>query len=172
MQKDHACVGGDVASSGEATDASINLVRGKGLGLSYLRWLLIQARLPMADRLLRHGSQASVSTLCTLCRTRPESHLHMAAKCSYVKTVWQTTAPWFQIPPFTPRSLHKWWLLVLQQGVTDRANHMQVIIYTLWNIWKERCRRVFQNVAVPADLLAHSIKQDIMAYRQANRTIE
>jgi hypothetical protein len=47
-----------------------------------------------------------------------------------------------------------------------------VIIYTLWNIWKERCRRIFQNVAVPADLLAHSIKQDIMAYRQANRAIE
>jgi hypothetical protein len=62
--------------------------------------------------------------------------------------------------------------LVLQQGVTDRANHMQVIIYTLWNISKERCRRVFQNVVVPADLLAHSIKQDIMAYRQANRAIE
>jgi hypothetical protein len=29
LQKDHACVGGDVARSGEATDASINLVRAK-----------------------------------------------------------------------------------------------------------------------------------------------
>jgi mannosylglycoprotein endo-beta-mannosidase len=140
----------------------------------FFTWLLIQARLPTADRLLRHCRQASASTLCTLCRTRHESHLHMAAKCSYVKTVWQTIAPSFQIqiPPFNPRSLRKWWLLVLQQGVTDRANHMQVIIYTLWNIWKERCRRVFQNVAVPADRLAHSIKQDIMAYRQANQAIE
>jgi hypothetical protein len=49
---------------------------------------------------------------------------------------------------------------------------LQVIIYTVWNVWKERCRRIFQNIATNADQLAGLSKQDVLAYRAANRTIE
>jgi hypothetical protein len=54
-------------------------------------WLLLQARLPMADRIANHGGHAN--SVCTLCRTNAETHLHMVAQCSYTKAVWQKNCP-------------------------------------------------------------------------------
>jgi hypothetical protein len=100
--------------------------------------------------------------------------LHMVAQCSYTKAVWQKNCPWIQHPTAdsAPRTLRRWWRSVLRQSATDRDKHLQVIIYTVWNVWKERCRRIFQNIATHADHLAGLSKQDVLAYRAANRTIE
>jgi hypothetical protein len=135
-------------------------------------WLLLQARLPTADRIANHGGHAN--SVCTLCRTNAETHLHMVAKCSYTKAVWQKIALEFNIqPPIQQsRTLRRWWRSVLRQSAADRDKHLQVIIYTVWNVWKERCRRIFQNIATNADQLAGLSKQDVLAYRAANRTIE
>jgi hypothetical protein len=76
-------------------------------------------------------------------------------------------------PPIQhPRTLRRWWRSVLQQSAADRDKHLQVIIYTVWNVWKEQCRGIFQNIATNADHLAGLSKQDVLAYRATNRTIE
>jgi hypothetical protein len=54
-------------------------------------WLLSQARLPTADRIANYGGHAN--SVCTLYRTNAETHLHMVAKCSYTKAVWQKNCP-------------------------------------------------------------------------------
>lgn len=57
---------------------------------------------------------------------------------------------------------------MLKTGTAPKAEHIQVMIYTAWNLWKERCRRVFDNKALsPTDLTA-IISQDIALYRQAH----
>jgi hypothetical protein len=72
-------------------------------------------------------------------------------------------------PPIQhPRTLRRWWRSVLRHSAADKDKHMQVIIYKVWNIWKERCRGVFQNIAINVDQLAGLIKQDAPAYRAAN----
>jgi hypothetical protein len=66
----------------------------------------------------------------------------MVIKCSYAKAVWHRIAIWFsiQVPPLAARTVRAWWRSLLRQGADDRTNHRQVIVYTIWNIWKERCR--------------------------------
>jgi mannosylglycoprotein endo-beta-mannosidase len=138
----------------------------------FFSWLLLQSKLPTSDRILRFNGQAN--PICTLCRTTPEKHLHMVAKCAYTKAVWQLVAACLniQVPSSGGPTIRAWWRSILRQGATDRDNHTQVIIYTLWNIWKERCRRVFQNVGMLEEQLVVCIKNDILAYRQANRLVE
>jgi hypothetical protein len=57
-----------------------------------------------------------------------------------------------------------WWHSLLQQGANDRQSHLQVIIYTIWNVWKERCHKVFQNITISPEQLAGIIWQDVIAY--------
>jgi hypothetical protein len=61
---------------------------------------------------------------------------------------------------------------MLRQGANERQSHLQAIIYTIWNVWKERCRRVFQNIAISPEKLVGIIRKDIFAYREANRMVQ
>jgi hypothetical protein len=73
----------------------------------------------------------------------------MIAKCDYSKAVWQQMAMdgQFQLPQF--QNVHRvlsWWELMKKASCNQpqaREKHMQLIIYMAWNIWKERCRRIF-----------------------------
>jgi hypothetical protein len=59
-----------------------------------------------------------------------------------------------------------------ETGAANKAQQLQVVIYTTWNIWKERCRRVFPGTGITFDQLAGIIKHDILAYRVANTSME
>jgi hypothetical protein len=55
-------------------------------------WLILQNRMWTADRIVKHGGDAN--SICVLCRTHPETALHMLATCSYSKQVWQGLSAW------------------------------------------------------------------------------
>jgi hypothetical protein len=44
------------------------------------------------------------------------------------------------------------------------ANMSQRVIYTAWNIWNERCRRVFENKATTPTQLINIIKDDVQQW--------
>ena len=52
----------------------------------FFLWLFLQHKLLTADRIIKRGGQAN--PLCQLCRTRNENASHLAANCSYSKSVW------------------------------------------------------------------------------------
>lgn len=56
-------------------------------------------------------------------------------------------------------------------GGSSRELHLQVLIYTAWNLWEERYRRVFDNKTLNSGQLLDIIKQDIIAYRVANSNV-
>jgi len=53
---------------------------------------------------------------------------------------------------------------------TTTTNRAQVIIYAVWNLWKERCRRVFDNKTQTPTQVASLIQQDIMLYALAHES--
>jgi hypothetical protein len=45
----------------------------------------------------------------------------------------------------------------------DQKRAQIVAVYTAWNLWKERCRRVFDNKTTDVQRLLESIQDDIHA---------
>jgi hypothetical protein len=53
------------------------------------------------------------------------------------------------------------------QDKKDKGRRLQKLVYTVWNIWKERCRRVFGNRAMIANQLTDVIKEDVQLWNRA-----
>jgi hypothetical protein len=136
-------------------------------------WLIMQNKLWTADRLIKHGGQAN--TICQLCRSQQESALHLLAQCSYSQLVWSGLSAWLgaslQPPPTSSyRRLRSWWNAMIQaggQGPLHRQERVQKLIYTAWNLWKERCRRAFDNKVTDASNLQSLIRSDVLQWRLA-----
>jgi hypothetical protein len=137
-------------------------------------WLLLQNKLWAADRLSKYRRDADI--ICQLCRTQPESVLHMITQCSYSRSVWMALASWMgtdlKDPPATNyRRFQSWWRTMISsgtQGTDEVHSRLQKLICTVWNLWKERCRRVFDNRAVePAVLATNAIQSDVQQWRLA-----
>jgi hypothetical protein len=122
-------------------------------------WLMLQDRLPTADRIIRRGGQTN--HICQLCHIREESILHMIATCSFSKSVWTKIAMDYSLQPLQDpghMTLRSWWQSWVDRGRAESNKHLQVLIYTVWNLWKERCRRVFDNKAMSQVQLTAIIK--------------
>jgi hypothetical protein len=95
-------------------------------------WLLLQIKLPTADRVLKYNGEAN--PICTLCRTNAEKHLHMVAKCSYTQAVWQLIASWFNIQAPSPsaRTTSGWWKSLLRQGAAffDKGDFIKLMVFS------------------------------------------
>ena len=68
-------------------------------------------------------------------------------------------------------SLVDWWestLLLIPKEKRRDFNGM--VIYTMWNLWKERNRRIFDNKSSTAIQVAERTKEDIEQYRRAFAT--
>jgi hypothetical protein len=89
--------------------------------------------------------------------------------CTYSQSVWRALGNWIGVNIGAPPSLDfdrlkAWWRSSLQEGNPDKAEttaRLQKMIYACWNIWKERCRRLYDNKALPASALQQAIKFDV-----------
>jgi hypothetical protein len=96
----------------------------------------------------------------------------MMVLCLYSKMVWRGLQNWIGTTLHTPptnnyRKLKTWW-----NNMMDTQDRAQKVIYTTWNIWKERCRRVFDNKAMTESQLQNVIKNDVDQWRIAWRHID
>jgi hypothetical protein len=95
--------------------------------------------------------------------------MHMLAECSYAKSIWRALQSWIgvdlqQPPGNNYRRFQTWWNSMVQtqvHGKQEKERRMQKVVYTVWNIWKERCRRVFDNRKMQANHLLAVIKDDV-----------
>jgi hypothetical protein len=131
-------------------------------------WLILQNKLWTTYTVVKHDGQAN--QICQLCRTKKESALHMLAQCSYSKSVWSGLAQWIgtQLQPSPTRSYRHfktWWHSMMRAGQQQQdVNRAQRVIYTSWNIWKERCKRVFENKVTTPTQLINIIKDDVQQW--------
>ncbi|XBJ25809.1 hypothetical protein VPH35_003377 [Triticum aestivum] len=71
------------------------------------------------------------------------------------------------------QTVGEWWERLCSAGGSKEQNrlNMTVAAYTVWNLWKERNQRVFENKELTATALAGLIKDDIKCFGEATRGI-
>ncbi|WVZ92280.1 hypothetical protein U9M48_038358 [Paspalum notatum var. saurae] len=138
----------------------------------FFMWLLLQQKILTSDKILRRGGQAN--PICQLCRTEQESALHMVANCSFAKLICSQVAqrmnlllPVLQQPA---TRIKQWWLQMIgREPDADKARYReQAVIYLVWNLWKERCRRLFDNKALNIAELAALVEQNVISFNLAH----
>ena len=135
----------------------------------FFAWLLVQGKLQTADNLLLKGIQCN--TICCLCDQELESASHLCLHCCFAQQVWFLVCSWSQelISLPTPNvTVQDWWNMSLQAAnAADKGRVAALLIYTAWNIWNERNRRIFQGVSQQPQGVLGMIKQEMTIRQQA-----
>ena len=111
---------------------------------------------------------------CVLCNGPLETGLHLCLCCPFAKAVWDQILSWEnftqlqQQPQIDPIHIRVWWEEAASKVPKSEYRRLNgVIIYTFWNIWKERNRRIFNNVVATVTQVVARIKEDIEQRKRA-----
>lgn len=126
-------------------------------------WLLVQSKVLTADKLLARNWPCN--PLCSLCDQVQETAQHSALHCVFAKEVWLLVANWTNGLVQVPKDgihIEDWWNSELS-GLPKqmKRNKAAAIIYTVWNVWKERNRRVFESASLSPARVFSVIKEDM-----------
>lgn len=128
----------------------------------FFTWLLIQNRLPTADRLRDRGSQHDDK--CSLCDQIIESTAHLFCQCPFTAEVWYklgASIPTYHVTITSFNSIDRWW-----QHLADGPKQTAVTgAYFAWHIWNERNRCIFTNMASCADSVVGGLINDLQLIR-------
>lgn len=133
-------------------------------------WLALQDRAPTTDNLSRKSWPCNET--CSLCDQEPETIQHIMVHCAFAKQVWHEVCLWQHmdiiLPHHTDMDLITWWDHQLSNEATSRLRKTaSIIIYTWWNLWKERNRRIFQQQAKQPRQVLTMIKEEMKLRQQA-----
>ena len=111
-------------------------------------WLVLHGKILTADMLAIRGWPHDPT--CPLCLGAPETATHLCKDCPFAIAVWSHVQAWtgeaptnmMTIPP--PMGVSDWWdRLICPLSKDERRRRSGHFLYTIWNIWKERNRRIF-----------------------------
>ena len=135
-------------------------------------WILVQDKILTAQNLQRRGWPHQQQ--CVLCNGPLETGLHLCLCCPFAKAVWDQILLWEnftqlqQQPQVDPTHIRSWWEEAARKVPRSKRRRLNgVVIYTFWNIWKERNRRIFDNKIETAPQVAARIKKDIEQRKRA-----
>ena len=113
-------------------------------------WILIQNKQLTADNLTVRSWPHLTS--CPLCNGPPETGHHLCLLCPFAQMVWLQVSTWEnlvisqQALPTDFDNIKDWWEAAAHSfHQSQRRKFNGMAIYIMWNLWKERNRRVFQN---------------------------
>ena len=109
----------------------------------FFGWLLVQSKILTADKLeARHWP---CDPICALCDQEHETAAHLWLHCPFGKQVWLLVSNWtagsVAVPDDPSDDVQTWWdrsLSSLKQ--VQKRTVAALILYTTWNLWKERNR--------------------------------
>ena len=128
----------------------------------FFLWLWLRQRILTDDQLQLRGIDHRDH--CSLCDQEPETAAHMVLDCPYARSVWYLLAQWTNCPrlailPQQYMTPSEWWE---DMTASMSKDELMVTIYGVWHIWKERCRRIFQNTFITEMQLLDLIRDDLM----------
>lgn len=128
----------------------------------FFMWLWLRGRILTNDNLATRGIPQS--EMCNLCDQQDETPLHLILRCPFARAVWFLVAADLNFPAFVTAaqqagSITSWWEdFACSLGKRKKT----AAIYTAWNIWKERNRRVFDQKVLQESAILQLIRQDIL----------
>ena len=135
-------------------------------------WILLQDKLLTANNLATRGWPHQPN--CSLCNGLLETGPHLCLHCPFARAVWHQILVWeglslvAQADPTHFSSIKDWWEATSSPLPKNQKRDFNgLMIYTLWNIWKERNRRIFENSALTPIQLALKIKEDVCTFKRA-----
>jgi hypothetical protein len=114
-------------------------------------WLALHGKILTADRLAIRGWPHDPT--CQLCLRAPEDASHLCKDCPFTSQVWNLVHTWSLdacpqvVTPYAHATLNDWWDAMLAEAdkKTKRSRSGR-LLYVIWNVWKERNRRIFQGI--------------------------
>ncbi|CAM0901775.1 unnamed protein product [Alopecurus aequalis] len=134
-------------------------------------WLLLQGRVWTKDRLERRG--LTTQSRCPLCDQTTESAPHLSLLCPFAREVWhETRSTHRELAEMTSAatSFDVWWTRV--QGYNkckEERTWASMVAYVLWNIWKERNRRIFEGKAATPAVVAGFAREEFSLFILASK---
>jgi len=138
--------------------------------IDFFGWLLVQSKILTADNLMaRHWP---CNTVCALCDQEPETGAHLCLYCSFAKQVWLLVSNWtlgiIQVPADQDEGLEDWWTRSLEMlPLVQQRSVAAIQLYTTWNIWKERNRRIFDQKSLQPPQVFQLIREEVNLRRVA-----
>jgi len=135
----------------------------------FFTWMLVQGKIQTADNLIMKGIQCD--PICSLCHQDSETASHLCLHCSFAQQVWSLVRIWTDglvLVPAHGVNVQEWWNSALQVPDAAKRNRVAaILIYTAWNIWNERNRRIFQGVVQAPQRILGLIKEEMALRQQA-----
>jgi hypothetical protein len=127
-------------------------------------WVVLHGKILTAENLAIRGWPHD--PICKLCRIHLETVQHLLLDCSFSAAVRERTFAWNgsigAAPPTLGRNIDAWWDGVLAGIPKEKRREASgAFIYAMCGIWEERNRRVFRNVALLLDAVAHLVWEEI-----------
>ncbi|XP_059067474.1 uncharacterized protein LOC131858294 [Cryptomeria japonica] len=121
-------------------------------------WTALHGHILTGERLKLIGIAGP--SVCILCKENEETTDHLLFWCSYTKRVWDWLLDKLQYGSVRSQSLKSFLLAWPTCYKKSKWSILWVVSLAMlaWNIWKERNRRVFNEEALPFELLIPKIK--------------
>ena len=106
-----------------------------------------------------------------------ETGMHLCLTCPFAQVVWSQVSLWEglntfqQALPTSFNSINDWWEAVNKLVPKEsRRSFNGMAIYIMWNVWKERNRRIFEQKYLSAQQVASKTKENLKEFKQAFTT--
>ena len=138
--------------------------------IDFFGWLLVQSKILTADKLMaRHWP---CNTICALCDQEQQGLTFVCTAISPSKQVWLLVSNWtwgiIQVPADQDEGLEDWWTRSLEMlPLVQKWSVAAIQLYSAWNIWKERNRRVFDQKSLQPPQVFQLIREEVNLRRVA-----
>ncbi|XP_022023474.1 uncharacterized protein LOC110923722 [Helianthus annuus] len=101
-------------------------------------------------------------SLCSRCGIHDEDPVHIFMSCLWAQCIWWSILTWLRIRFITSNNLNDF---VLQVKLNPGDKVWKKVVYTIimatvWNLWKVRNEKVFEDSFIPFRMTVEQIKED------------
>lgn len=109
-------------------------------------WRAVRDRLPTRIELMKRGVPIR-DVSCVFCQSDQESALHLFSGCMFSLEIWNKVSSWCRLGQFFAFDVKDILEFVEAHSISKKKKYALrgIVFTTLWSIWNERNKRVFED---------------------------